>query len=106
MNKTLTLLEKTSKNVTTTHDVQSAALQLSHKQNLELAALALDEVAIEHRDITSITMAIDAKKLPLAKAMIKNFRRQLSEFLESGNKNEVYNLNVQLFPLTKRKGHK
>lgn len=94
-------IKKTSKNITTTHDVESAALKLSHKQNLELAAQALDEVGVEMRDITSITMAIDVEKLPLAKQMIKKFRRQLSEFMESGSKNEVYNLNVQLFPLSK-----
>ena len=34
-----------------------------------------------------------------AKKMIKNFRRELSSFLESeGNHEQVYSLNIQLFP--------
>ena len=99
-------LVKMSGNITTTHDIESAALKLSHKQNLELAAASLDDVEVSMRDITSVTMAIDIAKLPLAKEMIKKFRRQLSAFLESDLKNEVYNLNVQLFPLTKKRGSK
>ena len=97
---------KTSGNITTTHDIESAALKLSHKQNLDLASAALDDVELALRDVTSVTMAIDVAKLPLAKEMIKKFRRQLSAFLESDLKNEVYNLNVQLFPLTKKRSKK
>lgn len=94
---------KTSKDITTTHDIESAALRISHKQNLELAARSLDEDPVSVRDVTSITMAIDIAKLPAAKAMIKKFRRSLCRFLESDQKNEVFNLNIQLFPLTMRK---
>jgi uncharacterized protein (TIGR02147 family) len=99
-------LTKTAKNLTTTNDIESAALQESHRQNLALAAASLDEDELSLRDITSITMAIDVAKLPLAKTLIKKFRRQLSAQLEAGAKNEVYNLNIQLIPLTKRRGRK
>jgi uncharacterized protein (TIGR02147 family) len=97
---------KTSANISTTHDVESAALRFSHKQNLELAIASLEDHAINERDITSMTMAVDSEKLPIAKAMIKKFRRDVCTFLEGGVKNEVYNLNVQLIPLTKRKNTK
>ncbi len=99
-------LVKTTNNITTTRDISSAALRLSHKQNLELAAAALDDVAVELRDVTSMTMAVDIAKLPEAKAMIRRFRRKLSNFMESGKKNEVYNLTIQLIPLTKKRGKK
>jgi len=99
-------IEKTAKNITTTHDIESSALKLSHQQNLSLAAVAMDEVGLEFRDFTSMTMAIDATRLPIAKEMIRKFRRQLCLFLESGKKTDVYNLNVQLFPLTKKRGRK
>ncbi|MES2769003.1 MAG: TIGR02147 family protein [Bdellovibrionota bacterium] len=96
-------LTQTHKNISTTHDIQSIALRHSHKQSLENAITALEEVSIEKRDITSMTMAIDSSKIPQAKEMIKKFRRQLCAFLESGTKkDEVYDLNVQLLPITKR----
>lgn len=87
--------------LTTTSDIESMALKKSHKQSLLQAIDALDNVSVEDRDITSITMAIDPKKLPEAKKLIKNFRRELCVYLESGKKSEVYNLNIQLLPITK-----
>ncbi|MCB0417012.1 MAG: TIGR02147 family protein [Bdellovibrionales bacterium] len=88
--------------VTTTHDVPNGALRKSHKQQLEIAKAALDSVPVEERDITSMMMAIDVSKLPKAKILIREFRRQLSQFLETGNKTEVYNLSIQLVPLSKK----
>lgn len=85
---------------TTTHDIGSQALKKFHKQHLRKAIEALDHVKVEDRDITTMTMAIDKKKLPEAKEMIKNFRRSLCKLLEKDVKNEVYNLNIQLIPLT------
>lgn len=91
---------------TTTHDVPSAALRISHKQSLQQAMDALDEVSIELRDITSITMAIDPKTIPTVKKLIRDFRRQVSATMETGRRSEVYNLNVQLVPVTKAKKKK
>jgi uncharacterized protein (TIGR02147 family) len=93
-------LKRTAAHLTTTHDVSSAALKLSHHQALEQADRALEDVALELRDITSMTMAIDVGKIQEAKKLIKDFRRKLSVYLESGKRTEVYNLNVQLIPLS------
>jgi uncharacterized protein (TIGR02147 family) len=88
--------------LTTTHDLESVALKASHRQSLEQAIESLETVPVELRDITSITMAIDRERIPQTKAIIKKFRRELSDFLESGSKTtEVYNLNIQLVPVTK-----
>lgn len=99
-------LAKASPNLMTTNDVPSAALRRSHKQSLEQAITSLENDPLEERDITSITMAIDPKKIPLAKAMIREFRFRLAEALESGRRTEVYNLNVQLVPVTKKEKRK
>ncbi|MCB0404641.1 MAG: TIGR02147 family protein [Bdellovibrionales bacterium] len=88
--------------VTTTHDVPNGALKKSHQQQLDIAKASLDSVPVEERDITSMMMAIDVSKLPQAKQYIRQFRRQLSQFLETGNKTEVYNLSIQLVPLSKK----
>ncbi len=47
-------------------------------------------------------MAIDAKKIPLAKEMIRKFRRNLAQFLEEGRPNKLYCLATQLFQLDKK----
>jgi DNA-binding Lrp family transcriptional regulator len=88
-------------NITTTHDVPSAALKKGHKQQIELALAALLEIPLDKRDITSITMPVDPKKLPMAKDLIREFRRQMSQLLENGDCSEVYSLNIQLIPLSK-----
>ncbi len=46
-------------------------------------------------------MAVDSEKIPEAKILIKEFRQKMSALLESGKKDEVYQLAVQLYPLSK-----
>ncbi len=88
--------------LTTTHDVQSKALRHAHKKVLEESIAALEEVALELRDITSITMPTDPRKLMEAKKRIRDFRRSLCEFVDSGRQTEVYRLNIQFIPVTKK----
>ena len=91
-----------SPGLTTSHDVRSAALRRAHRKVLEESIAALEDVPVELRDITSITMAIDPAKLPEAKERLRELRRSLSDFLETGNRTEVYRLNVQLVPVTRK----
>ncbi|HLD91021.1 MAG TPA: DUF4423 domain-containing protein [Patescibacteria group bacterium] len=85
----------------TSEDVESRALQKSHKQSLEQSIASLEEVPVKLRDISSITMAIDLSKLKKAKKEIREFRKRIANIMESGNQTEVYNLNIQLIPITK-----
>lgn len=90
-----------SANLRTTEDVASEALLEFHIRNLELALDKLKSVPVENRDFSTITIAIDKAKLPFAKGMIRDFRRKLSRLLETGGtKNEVFQLSIQLFPLS------
>lgn len=91
----------TDHNLATTSDVPSAALRRLHFQMMSKAMTSLEGQPLKERDITSITMAVDKSKLDEAKTMIKDFRRKLCAFLESGEKNEVYAMNIQLFQLSK-----
>jgi uncharacterized protein (TIGR02147 family) len=96
-------VERTSVPLTTTEDIPSAAGRKLQRQHLSLAQDALDEVPISEREIVSMTMAIDRKKIKPAKAMILEFRDELCDFLESGTKENVYVLGIQLFPVEKFK---
>lgn len=94
--------------VSSSDDVVNLALRKSHAQDTELVLKSLQEDEILMRDISAITMAIDVKKLPQAKKLIRRFQDQICELLEDGPKTEVYKLCVQLIPLTaggKEKDH-
>lgn len=84
----------------TTTDIPSAALRESHRKSLLASVNKLESVPVELRDMTSMVMAIDVNNLAKAKKLIREFRKKLSELLEDGDKTEVYELNVQLVPVT------
>ena len=88
----------TFKNLATSDGVRSTSIQRGHQQLLEKAQDSLVEVAVEHRDITATTLALDPSLIPAAKKRIKAFRRKLTRFLESKPGKEVYVLGMQLFP--------
>lgn len=85
----------------TTEDISSQALKKARKQDLELAQNAIDEVAVELRDLSASTMTLNIEDLQELKAMIREFRRKFMTRAESKQGNEVYKLAIQLFPLTK-----
>jgi uncharacterized protein (TIGR02147 family) len=78
----------------------SAALKEYQRQIVKKSLHAIDNCPQERKDITSITIATNSKKLELAKEKIKNFRRELCAFLEDGEKDSVFHLAVQLYPVT------
>lgn len=81
--------------------VTSVALKQFQKQMLSMAMDAIENAAPSEKDITGMTMAIDESKLPEARNLIKKFRRELSEYMEDGKQTRVYQLGIQLYPLSK-----
>ena len=71
-----------------------------HIENIELAKNALSTPLDPFSDFSSMTMAVDLDLLPEAKELIRSFRRKLVEFLESNDKDEIYKLNIQFFPIS------
>jgi len=79
----------------------SRAHRNQQREILEGAIDALDRVPIEHRSQSSITMAIDSRKIDQAKGLIKAFRRDLAELLtEDSAFDEVYQLSISLYPVS------
>lgn len=91
------------KSLMTSRGIPSPALREAHRQYIDKAKESLEKVGVQERDITGTTMAISSKNLPKAKELIQQFRSDLSELLEHGTPDEVYRLNIQLFPLTHKK---
>lgn len=85
---------------TSPDEIVNSALKRAHVQHFQLAQKSLEELDLSVRDFIGITMAIDPSKLTEAKRRIREFRDELAGCLEVGEKREVYQLAIQLFPLT------
>lgn len=79
----------------------STALKKLQRQVIKMADEAIDLVPQDEKDITSMTMAIDVNKIAEAKKLIAKFRRDLSQFMEDGPQSRVFNLGIQLYPISK-----
>jgi uncharacterized protein (TIGR02147 family) len=65
------------------------------------AALSDKQEDFEARDITGTIMPLNPARLAEAKARIRRFRRSLLNYVTQGKCTELYQLNVQYFPLTR-----
>jgi uncharacterized protein (TIGR02147 family) len=81
--------------------VTSGAHRKRQKQLLEKSIEALENTPIQRRNHSSVTLPIDSKKIPEAKKMIQEFSQKLGAYLSTGKTDSVYELSVQMFPLTK-----
>jgi uncharacterized protein (TIGR02147 family) len=95
-------LMPTGKQYRTSSGVPNTFLRRHHVQGLDLARRAMEEDEFDACDFSSMTMAIDPRKLPEAKHRITEFRRSLCQFLEADERTEVYRICLQLFPLSAR----
>lgn len=82
-----------------------AAIREHHVQMMKRAEETMfantDDASWMVREISSLSLAIDPDKVPEAKALVKKFKEELTRLMTEGEIRKVYQLNVQLFPLTK-----
>jgi transcriptional regulator with XRE-family HTH domain len=84
------------------NDFSAAALKKLQHRFLEMARSALDEVPYERRDQSTLTLKVDATRLPEIRAKIKQLRRQLDRYIEGqGTPDSVYHLSISFYPVTK-----
>jgi uncharacterized protein (TIGR02147 family) len=88
--------------IETETDIPSEDLRKSHKQSLEQVLANIDKVEVESREIQSVTFAGDPRKLKLAKGLIQQLTQKVMSVLESGRRTEVFEINVQLLPISRR----
>jgi uncharacterized protein (TIGR02147 family) len=91
---------KVHEDVKTTDDISSQALVDSHKETMQMGIRKIDEIALELRDFSSWTLAVDLNKFHDAKLLIKEFRKKMAALLSEGDKKEVYQLAIQFYPLS------
>jgi uncharacterized protein (TIGR02147 family) len=94
------ILKSTLEQITTRDDVANTGVKKYHKGVSLLAQEAIDHQPIETREFQSFSIAIESKKIPLAKEMIRKFRAQLIKALGTESGDQVYQMNLQFFQLT------
>ncbi len=92
--------------INTSRDIPSAAIQKHHTQNLMLAQKSLSHDAVDVREFSSMTMAVNPQQLREAKEMMTRFKRRLARRMQRGTCQVVYTISMQLFPVTKLQGKK
>jgi len=91
--------------MTTASEVSSLAILNYHKQMLKMAEESLDELKGADRDISSVTVTVNREQMKELKKRVTDFRNSVLAWLDSSSeeKTEVIQVNIQVFPLTRRK---
>lgn len=89
--------------MTTGHEVRSLALGNYHRQMLQRAADAIETVPSDQRDMGALTVSIPASLVPELKERLQAFRERLLDLCDGADSppDVVYQVNLQLFPLTR-----
>ncbi len=89
--------------ISTGKEWQSLAIHAFQQETIGLARESLDRHPKESRDISTITMNISGKDFEQVKVMIQEFRKSVLRFVnDNASPESVYQMNIQLYPLTKR----
>jgi len=90
--------------ITTGPEVRSVTVANYHRAMLNLASEAIDRHESSERDITALTLSVNHAQLGAIKDRIASCRRELLEMASSDQKSDqVYQVNFQVFPLTRKR---
>lgn len=79
---------------------KAQAVRQFQKQVIELSAQALENISVEQRDISTLTMAMDGECLQDIKELTREFRRQIQKRVEESIKpDRIVQMNIAIFPL-------
>lgn len=87
--------------ITTDDEVQDMMVKAYHQKMLQLSAGML-ELPSQERDFSALTFSIRREDFPKLKNHIQLMRKELLDFsAKSGEADDVVQVNIQLFPLTR-----
>lgn len=88
--------------ITTDDEVNDLLVKEYHRQMLDIAKSAIEDVPADKRDISAVTFAIRRKDFPSLKKHLQLMRKELLDFsCDAGTGEDVVQVNIQLFPLTR-----
>lgn len=93
--------QQTDRIISTGDEIESIAAVQYHKQMIEKAAGSLTQ-SPETRDVSSVTLTLSEETYKKLRSRIRDFRKELLAIAEAEQDPEnVYQMNFQVFPLTK-----
>lgn len=87
--------------IATPHDVPSQAVRENHRQQLHLASMALTSQTVEEIEFQNASIPILKSDIPKAKKRLRLFMDQFIRDLEKNPGEEVYQINLQFYALSK-----
>ncbi len=90
--------------IQTGENVSNYGVIAYHKKMMQLGAESLDRFPSQQREVSSVTIGLSENNFKKVKQMIVDFRSQLMQISESDqDRDEIYQFNFQVFPLSRRK---
>ena len=88
--------------ITTDDEVQDIMVKMYHSQMLALSARMLNDLPGTERDVSALTFGIKRSDFANLKKHLQLMRKELLDFsAKAGEAEEVVQINLQLFPLTR-----
>lgn len=95
--------EQTDKIITGSSDSLALALRSMNRQMIDLAREAIDKIEPSERNISGVTVGVNADALKRIMDAVDTCRKQVVAIAGECNKiDQVYRLNLQLFPLSEK----
>ena len=96
--------EQSEKSVKVSGEAMPVAVRAMHRQMAEFAMKAVDEIPPTERNITGLTLGLTGRAYQRIVTELDSFRRKIIAIAtEEDGMDQVYRLNLQLFPLTRNK---
>lgn len=84
---------------------QSLAIEAFQEETIRLSQASLQRHPKEHRDVSTVTMNINARDYSELRERIKEFRGAVIKYVNGAtDPDRTYQLNIQFFPLSKIEG--
>lgn len=94
-------LTQTVEKITTSPEMGMLALINFHREMLRKASESLEKHWSSQRDISALTVAVSKKQYEKIRERLNQVRREIHAMTEEGdNKEVIYQVNLQLFPLS------
>jgi hypothetical protein len=94
------VLKKVFAKLRTTDDVMSKALKNAQIENLHIGLKKIEEIDVEFRDFSSVTLVMNRSKLSEVKVAIREFRKKLEALVLEDEKTDVFQVAIQFYPLS------
>lgn len=95
--------EQTDRFITTGDEWRSIAIRSFQKECMKLASQALETIPKVERDISTVTVTLDDEGFEKARERVQFLQKEIVDIAAScGNVNRVYQINLQVFPLSKK----